>query len=753
MNAPWEGVIALGSPPDGHQLVHRATLPGRAAVQVPLPAALEPNLARALAAAGIEQLYRHQAAMWDAAAAGDAMVVTGTASGKSLAFNLPVLDAIARDPTARALYLYPTKALAHDQARALGRLSAPNARPALYDGDTPTGERRQVRSWANLVLTNPDMLHVGILPGHSAWAEALSHLRYVVIDEAHVYRGVFGSQVANVLARLRRVAAAYGAEPRFLLASATIANPAAAGVTLAGRELVVVECDGSPAAARDVCVWNPPLLDAELGIRASTLGEAATLLVGLVTRGQRTIVFCKSRRGCELVHRHARQALQLHAPELATRIAPYRAGYTPEQRRATERALASGELLGVIATSALELGVDIGLLDCSISVGFPGAISSLRQQWGRSGRRGLGLGVLVAGEDQLDQYLAQHPQQLLKRPAEAAVCNPANPVVLSGQLRCAAAELPITAGDAVHFGAAGLELAARLPELIATPAGLVYRGSDHPAARISLRSSSPDTVAVIERETGTLLGTVDGARADSTVHEGAVYLHMGEQYLVDAFDTISRVALVSPFLGDFYTQVQRWSATDVVAERDHRSTGGAELWFGEIEVTEQVVAFQRKRLSDHRPIDLVALDMPERRFATEAVWFVPAHPPAGTSLLGALHAAEHAMIGLLPLLALCDRGDIGGLSTDLHPHTGRPTIFVYDGHPGGAGIAARGFELFESWAGRTAELLRACPCESGCPSCVQSPKCGNLNEPLHKAGATALLAAVVAAPAYRGGGG
>jgi DEAD/DEAH box helicase domain-containing protein len=653
-----------------------------------------------------------------------------------------VLDAIARDSATRALYLYPTKALAQDQARALSALAAPNARPAIYDGDTPGSERRQIRGWANLILTNPDMLHVGILPAHSAWAEALARLEFVVVDEAHAYRGVFGSHVANVLARLRRLAAAYGAEPRFLLASATIANPASAGATLAGRELAVIEQDGSPAAERDVCVWNPPLLDEELGVRASTLGEAATLLVGLVTRGMRTIVFAKSRRGCELVHRYARQALTLHAPELAPRIAPYRAGYTPEQRRQIERGLSDGRLLGVVATSALELGVDIGLLDCAISVGFPGAISSLRQQWGRAGRRGLGLGMLVAGEDQLDQYLARNPRQLLERPAEAAVCNPANPVVLEGHLRCAAAELPLTAADAAHFGEAGLALAATLPDLIATPAGLAYRGSDHPAARISLRSSSLDAVAVVERETGTLLGTVDGARADSTVHEGAVYLHMGEQYLVERSDSATRVALVSPFRGDWYTQVKRHSATRVVAERRARRLAAADLRFGEIEVTEQVVGYQRKRLSDHRPIDLVALDMPEHRFATEAVWFSPSEPPPAQVLLGALHAAEHAMIGLLPLLAICDRGDIGGLSTDLHPQTGRPTVFVYDGHPGGAGIALRGFELFESWVERTAALLRECPCESGCPSCVQSPKCGNLNEPLHKAGAEAMLRAI-----------
>jgi DEAD/DEAH box helicase domain-containing protein len=350
--------------------------------------------------------------------------------------------------------------------------------------------------------------------------------------------------------------------------------------------------------------------------------------------------------------------------------------------------------------------------------------------------------MLVAGEDQLDQYLANHPDELLARPAEAAVSNPGNPAVLAGHLRCAAAELPLTDADRIHFGDAGLALAESMSDLVRTPAGLAYRGTDHPAARMSLRSSSPDSVAVVERETGTLLGTVDGARADSTVHEGAVYLHLGEQYLVGSLDHAAHVALVTPFDADYYTQVKRLSSTRIVRELETRTLPAAQLWFGEIEATEQVVAYQRKRLADHHPIDLVALDMPARSFATEAVWFVPADPPRDLTLLGSLHAAEHAMIGLLPLLAIADRGDIGGLSIDLHPQTGAPTVFVYDGHPGGAGIARRGYELFESWVSRTAALLEECPCEKGCPSCVQSPKCGNLNEPLDKAGARALLASI-----------
>jgi len=738
MTAPWDEVLAFGLEPHGEQLVHRTTLPAHRALSRPLPD-LNPGLEQALRAAGIEQLHSHQAEMATAAVQRDAIVVTGTASGKSLAFNLPVLDAIAADPHTRALYLYPTKALAQDQARSLYALRPPGLRLAIYDGDTPQRERRHVRTWANVVLTNPDMLHVGILPGHAAWGDLLANLRFVVVDEAHVYRGVFGSHVANVLARLRRIGEHYGVRPRFLLASATVANPGEAGERLAGGPVAVIDNDGAPAPAREIVVWNPPLLDPDLGVRASTLGEAATLLAGLVARGQRTIVFAKSRKAAELVFRYAREGLERNAPELAERIAPYRAGYTPEQRREIERGLAEGRLLGVVATNALELGVDIGMLDCAIAVGFPGGMASLRQQWGRAGRREKGLGVLVAGEDQLDQYLAGHAAELLERPSEAAVCNPANPAVLEGHLRCAAAELPLIPDDDRHFGEEGLALAAQLPDLVETQAGLAYKGADHPAAAISLRSSSTEAVAVIEEATGALLGLVEIARADTTVHEGAVYLHLGDQYLVTARDLVARIALVEPFQGDYYTQAKYLSSTRIVRELERYEHGGAAVVFGEIEVLEQVVGYQRKRLADHHPIDIIGLECPARSFGTQAVWYVPHHLPDQAELLGSLHAAEHAMIGLLPLLATADRGDIGGLSTDLHPDTTAPTVFVYDGHPGGAGIAHEGFEHFAEWVGSTAALLAECPCESGCPSCVQSPKCGNLNEPLSKPGAHALL--------------
>jgi DEAD/DEAH box helicase domain-containing protein len=728
----WEPILQL------EQVVARRREPARVARVAPLPGELHPGLADALAGAGVTGLYAHQAAAFAAARAGDVVVVTATASGKSLAFNLPVLDALARDRKARAIYLYPTKALAQDQARALAALRPPGLRLAVYDGDTPPEARRQARAWANLLLTNPDMLHAGVLPRHAAWADVLANLAYVVVDEAHAYRGVFGSHVANVLARLRRLCEAYGGRPRMLLASATVANPDEHAARLTGGPVTVIDRDGAPAADRELAVWNPPLLDEVLGIRASALGEAAQLLAGLVNRGLRTIVFTKTRRGCELVYRYAREGLERHAPESAARIAPYRAGYTPEQRRHIERALADGELLGVVATSALELGVDIGHLDCAVTVAFPGSVASLRQQWGRAGRRRAGLGILVAGEDALDQYFARHPDRLLERPVEAAVANPANPTVRAAHLLAAAAERPLSAADARHFGADGLEQAAGLPELVRTSAGLAYRGADHPASRFSLRASGADAVAIVDGATGALLGLVDGARACSTVHPGAVYLHQGEQHLVRRLDLEDRVALVEPFEGDYFTQPKQVSSVTIEGERTAAERCGCRVALGAIELREQVVGFQRRRLSDHAPIDLVELELPPRAYSTEAVWFTP--PVAdGEDALGSLHAAEHAMISLLPLLATADRGDIGGLSTDLHFQTGLPTVFVYDGHPGGVGIAARGFECFEAWVERTATLLRECECARGCPSCVQSPKCGNLNEPLSKRGALRLL--------------
>jgi DEAD/DEAH box helicase domain-containing protein len=732
--ASWAGLL------EGEELAHLEEVPARDAILAPLPEALHPRVREALSAQGVDALYAHQAEAWEAAARGEHFVVTtGTASGKTLAFNLPVLDALAREPKQRALYLYPTKALAQDQLRALGSFRLPKLRAAIYDGDTAADRRWQVRKWANLILSNPDMLHVGVLPHHDRWGDVLTNLAYVIVDEAHVYRGVFGSHVANVLRRLRRLARVYGADPQFLLASATIANPGELASRLLGVETTVIGDDAAPRAERTIALWNPPLTDEVLGLRASALGEASKLMADLVERGLRTLCFAKSRRAAELIHRFTADRLGDDS-----QLSPYRAGYTPQQRREIERRLLEGELLGVSATNALELGIDVGLLDCVISVGFPGTVASLRQQWGRAGRRGHGLAVLVASEDALDQYFMREPRALLGRRVEAAILDHENPRVLDGHVRAAAFEAPLDDRDREVLGDAALERAPVLPELKHTKAGYVWAGRDYPAARVSLRSTGPESFTIVDGSSGTVLGIAEQERAFTTVHEGAIYLHLGESYRVRALDLENRTALVEPFSGDYYTQAKTETTTAIVEPRRNDRRLGVELTFGSVVVTDQVVGYQRKSIQTQESIELVPLELPQTEFETEAVWFLPeAWMLEGLEqmprLLGSLHAAEHSLIALLPLWAMCDRWDIGGLSTNLHFQTGRPTIFVYDGHSGGVGIAERGFDVFEGWAEDTAKLLRGCPCERGCPSCVQSPKCGNLNEPLDKPGALTLL--------------
>jgi DEAD/DEAH box helicase domain-containing protein len=742
--APWAGIL------DGEELAYLTTEPAREGRAEPFPDDLDPRVASALVGRGVTALWRHQAEAWEAARRGEHVVVTtGTASGKSLAFNLPVLDAIATRPTDRALYLYPTKALAQDQARSLSELGLKGVKPAIYDGDTEAERRWQIRRWANVILTNPDMLHVGVLPHHDRWGDVLHNLRYVVVDEAHVYRGVFGSHVANVLRRLRRLARAYGAEPQFVLASATIANPGELAERLIGQAVTVVDVDAAPKADRTIALWNPPLLDSELGLRGSALGEAALLMSQLVSRGLRTICFAKGRKAAELVHRFTAERVDAATRE---RLAPYRAGYTPAQRREIERRLVEGDLLGVSATDALELGIDIGLLDCAISVGFPGTVASLRQQWGRAGRRGHGLAVLIASEDALDQFFMREPETLLTRRVEAAILDGANPRVLDPHVLAAAFEGPITAADAETLGSEAVARADELPELERTPAGYVWKGRDYPAARVSLRSGDVDSFTIVDGETGSVLGLVERHRAYSTVHEGAVYLHLGEQYLVRTLDHVARAAIVSPAAVDWYTQAKKETETAIEESLRVEARLGLDLHFGRVSVTEQVVAYQRRSISGGDVLETLQLAMPETTFETEAVWFCPtdeqlAGLEAMPRLLGSLHAAEHSLIALLPLWAMCDRWDIGGLSTNIHFQTGRPTIFVYDGHAGGVGITERGFERFEGWVQDTAHMLEGCPCDAGCPSCVQSPKCGNLNDFLDKAGALTLLRRLLGAAA------
>lgn len=745
---------------NAEQLVARVYEPGQAPLLVDLPDELDPRLAEALHASGVEQLYGHQLQCFDEALGlgdspgGDVIVTTGTASGKSLCFNLPVLQTICRDPRARAFYLYPTKALAQDQARKLGEIGAGLGRRgstgvlrhAIYDGDTPQGERRGVRDKSNVVLTNPDMLNQGVLPNHRQWSDFFSNLAWIVVDEAHVYRGVFGSHTANVLRRLLRIAAAYGTHPRVIMTSATIANPAQLAERLTGRPFALVDRDSGPRADREIVIWNTPLVDEAAGTRGSALVESADLLARFVRAGLRTIVFMKSRRGVELIHRLARDLLA-DRPDLVERIAPYRAGYTAAERREIERRLAGGELMAVVATSALELGIDIGALDAALVTTYPGTVASLRQMWGRAGRDEAGIGLYVAGEDALDQFFCRHPEEFLERPVEAAIIDPWNESIHLRHLHAALYELPLKRSDAEFFGECVGEFAEQLVSVGAArekDGRWLSRGDDFPAARISLRSASNENFHIVDAESGEVFGTVEAARACTTTHPGAVYMHAGRQYEIEELDLVGHSVLARRFDGDWYTQPKYETDTWIERTLETRELPGATLHFGEVAVSEQVIAFQRKSVESHETLSLEPLDLPAQDFMTQALWWTLDDLEPGDDLpleilQGALHAAEHAQIAVLPLIAMCDRWDIGGLSTALHPQTGRPTIFIHDGHPGGVGISERGFHQFERLATDAARLISECHCEKGCPSCVQSPKCGNLNEPLHKAGALKLL--------------
>jgi DEAD/DEAH box helicase domain-containing protein len=774
---PWSALLDAGRA-DGRLVREAHEGPGRAKLVDP-PPELHPDVLGALQRMGIGQLYSHQADAVYAAADGPTIVTTGTASGKSMCFNLPTLHILCQEARARALYLYPTKALAQDQARALAGFGlSKRVRPAIYDGDTPREARAEIRKSANVVLTNPDMLHVGILPNHGAWHDLFANLAVVVIDEAHVYRGVFGSHVANVLRRLRRIAAAYGTEPRFLLTSATIANPVELAERLTGLEDVrLIDDDGSPAPQRRIAVWNPPLTDEASGARRSALGEAAELLARLVREDARTICFIKSRKAVELLSRLVKDDLAQTHPELAELVVPYRAGYTSQQRRELEGRLMRGELRAVITTDALELGIDIGALDAAVVVTFPGAVASLRQMWGRAGRstierRGRGLAVYIAGEDALDQFFCRHPEEFLARPVEAAILDHESPLIFRQHLLCSAHEGPLSRDDAEFLGPrwqAHAEILLSAGQLRRRPrdaaakthqinkknrqtardsqAGsyVPRRHGSYPAGDVSLRSASPDRYDIVDVSSGELLGATEAARAHSTVHQGAIYLHQGKTYEVAELDLERHRALVAPFSGDWYTQPKRATDTDIVRLLDRREALGVTLSFGDVSVTDTVLAYQRKGVSDHSFRELVALDLPPVSFPTQALWFeldaqqLEEEIPLEV-LLGALHATEHSQIAVLPLIAMCDRWDIGGLSTNYHPQTGAPTIFIYDGHPGGIGIARTAFARFDELCRDAHALVAECPCASGCPSCVQSPKCGNLNEPLHKAGARALLA-------------
>jgi DEAD/DEAH box helicase domain-containing protein len=755
-----------GAGTDEHPLRHVADLPARRGQPESWPQWAHPDVVRAFVDRGVIAPWSHQAAAAELAHDGRHVVVsTGTASGKSLAYQLPILSAMAEDPRARALYLSPTKALGHDQLRTAQALTeaVPGLRdvaPASYDGDSPTDVRRFARERSRWIFSNPDMIHLSLLRNHARWAVFLRHLKFIVVDECHYYRGIFGSNVALVLRRLLRLGARYapeGAGPTVIFASATTAAPAETAAELIGESVAQVTEDGSPHGARTVALWEPALLTDLVGengapVRRSAGAEAARVMADLMAEGARTLTFVRSRRGAELTALGARARLEDVAPELADRVASYRAGYLAEDRRDLERALTDGDLRGMATTNALELGVDIAGLDAVVLAGFPGTVTSFWQQAGRSGRRGQGaLIVLIARDDPLDTYLVHHPAALLDRPIERVVIDPANPYVLAPQLLCAATELPLTDAEVRQWNAEAC--AATLVDdglLRRRPHGYFPAPGLDPHGAVDIRGGSGGQIAILEDETGRMLGSANAGQAAAAVHPGAVYLHQGESYLVDSLDFDAGVAFVHAEDPGYTTFARELTDIVVTGHGERTSFGPVTVGLVPVSVSNSVVGYLRRRRTGE-VIDFVELDMPTRTLDTMAVMCTitpEALMDAGIDPLrfpGSLHAAEHAAIGLLPLVASCDRGDIGGVSTAVGPEDGLPTIFVYDGYPGGAGFAARGFEQIGTWWDATASAIDACECPSGCPSCVQSPKCGNGNDPLDKAGAVQVLRLVLGA--------
>lgn len=754
-----EDIAADGPNP----LRHVEDLPARQGRPRTWPPWADPDVVRAFHDRGIEAPWSHQRAAADLAHDGRHVVLsTGTASGKSLAYQLPILTALRADSRARALYLSPTKALGHDQLRAAVALTEavpiPDVAPSSYDGDSPSDVRRFARERSRWIFSNPDMIHLSLLRNHARWAVFLRNLRYIVVDECHYYRGLFGSNVAMVLRRLLRLYARYSptsSMPTVIFASATTSEPAATASELIGQTVAEVVEDGSPQGARTVALWEPPLLLDLVGengapVRRSAGAEAAQVMARLVAEGARMLTFVRSRRGAELTALGARSRLEELAPDLTDRVASYRAGYLAEDRRALEQALADGELRGLATTNALELGVDIAGLDAVVLAGFPGTVTSFWQQAGRSGRRGQGaLIVLIARDDPLDTYLVHHPAALLDKPIERVVIDPTNPYVLGPQLLCAATELPLTDAEVRMWDAESVAEALVDDGLLRRRANGYFPapGVDpHPA--VDIRGSTGGQIAILEAGTGRMLGSTGVGQAYASVHPGAVYLHQGESYIVDSLDLEDGVAFVHADDPGYTTFARELTDIAVTGDGEREAHGEVTIGLVPVAVTNTVIGYLRRSMSGE-VIDFVELDLPTRTLDTTAV-MCTITPEAlqrnGLDPLripGALHAAEHAAIGLLPLIASCDRGDIGGVSTAVGPVHGLPTIFVYDGHPGGAGFADRGFRRIDTWWSATAAAIEACECPSGCPSCVQSPKCGNGNDPLDKDGAVRVLRLVL----------
>ena len=737
------------------QIAHVEHIPSREATYTELDKPLSCELQDCLSKHGLLPLYAHQAEAVNKARQGkNVMVATSSASGKTLCYNIAALEALLTESNGYALYLFPTKALAQDQLRGLHELFCPDLFQIeefdTFDGDTPQSERAQIKKRARVILTNPDMLHIGILPNHQSWSRLLRHLRYVVVDEAHTYRGVFGSHVAGVLRRLRRLCHLYGSTPQFICSSATIANPGEHAERLVGLPFEVVDNDGSPHGRKDFIFWNPPIMDKAKSVRRSANSEATNLFTELVSHDTRTLTFARTRRLTELIYIYSQRRLAEVSPGQSKQIKPYRAGYLPEERRQIEHELFSGQLLGVVTTTALELGIDIGDLEATVLAGYPGSIASTWQQAGRSGRsQGESLSFLVALDNPLDQYFMRHPDSFFRKSFENALVNPSNPYILRAHLMCAAWECPLSNDDEKIFGSTLSQerevlggqgiLRERNQKWYLSPA-IAY-----PAQAVNIRSSTGQNFAVVDTSTASLLETVEASVAFFQIHPGAIYLHQGESYLVTRLDLTNRTAYAAPTTATYYTQTKELEDLHIVEVKRSKGVGQVKVYLGEVEVTTTVVGFKKKAQFTEEVIGEEPLDLPPQTFPTVALWFDL--PPEVVAKLveseldfaGGLHAAEHASIGILPLFALCDRNDIGGVSTSLHPDTGRAQVFIYDAYPGGIGIAEKGFDMIAELWQATLRAIAECPCQEGCPSCIQSPKCGNNNKPLDKKAAKVIL--------------
>lgn len=753
------------------QIEHERVFPAKKPKYAPLKRPLPDQFAKNLKTIGAAQLFTHQAEAINRVRSGeDIVIVTETASGKSLCYHLPVLETIHNEPDARALYIFPTKALSQDQSRSLHKLISPSADYAenktvhtlkcgkgratfgVYDGDTSREDRSTLRKFANIVLTNPDMLSLGILPNHSRlWNKFFSNLKYVVIDEMHIYRGVFGSHVANLIRRLERICEFHRARPQFICCSATTANPAEHAARLLNRNPTIISNSGAPSANKTFVLWNPPIYDKLQGLRHSSITESVNLFSSLSALGARTIVFARSKPTVEVILRFTRDKLK-DDPGAYGGITSYRGGYMPEDRRKIERALSDGGLTGVTCTNALELGVDIGSLDAAVLNGYPGTIASTWQQAGRAGRRGQdSLSILVATAEPLDQYLIRNPDYFFDLGVENAIIDPFNQYIQSMHLKAAAYELPLRREEESLFGD---QYAKRVRQLIKegslknTGGRVICAGDDFPAQDINLRTSTAERFAILTGD-GAQIGMMDAGTVYNYLHPGAVYLHQGDSFLVDRLDVQAKTAVVDRRNLNYYTRTLSRETVDIEIEITAKKFKTTPVFFGYVNVTNIVHSYKIIRVGSDEVIERVPLDFPPETLRTQSLWFfiddktVSLIKDKGLDIDGGLHALEHAAISMLPFLAMCDRDDIGGLSTSRHQDTGVPTVFIHDGYPGGVGLSEMGYKSIDKLLQKSHEMITGCPCADGCPSCIQSPKCGNMNEPLDKKAALLILKSIL----------